>query len=114
MGLRGCRAGQHSIMDTEGPYRILERADSRSKINVAIPISGCTHLLAESRDFLNHLRIAIAIGPVAAKVVAVEYVDVTVLAAGDRQVRIRTGLVRQQNNTCRSQDPNHRAPFLPD
>ena len=63
--LRGRGMGQHSIAQAESPYRIFERTDSRSKIDVAIPIGGRTHLLAEPGDFLHHLRIAIAIRPVA-------------------------------------------------
>src|SRR5664280_2825100 len=97
-------AGRDNIpMDTEGSYRIFERTDSRSKIDEAIPICGRTHLLPEPRDFLNHLRIAISLRPVATEIVAVEEIDVAVLAAGDRQVRIGPGLVRQQNDACRSQ-----------
>src|SRR5258708_28611916 len=87
---------QGTIVESVGKYR----AGSAGEIYGVVPIHGCTALLAGAQRYLLHnLRVSRGAGGTKlTHVIAIQNIDCAFLAFRDQFMRIRTRLVRQNQN----------------
>src|SRR6202522_1301206 len=101
--LRDRRCGKSTVLQSKLLYTLFLRTGPRPEVHMSVPICRGSHLLSQlPPDLLNDLRVSSCF-VVSSQPIAIHYVDVPVLTARDREMRIGPTLIWKQQHASRTE-----------